>query len=384
VNFDLTDEQRQIRKTVRAFARDEIAPRAAAYDESGEFPYDLVAGMAQLGLFALPFDESVGGAGADFLSYCLALEEIARADAAVAITLEAAVSLGISPIASFGTPDQKRRWLPQLLSGAKLWAFGLTEPEVGSDATKLRTSAKRDGDSWVLRGRKMWISNGSVSKLALVFAQGDPSKEAKGITAFVLERDRQSYGSQALHGKLGLRSSDSSELILDDVRVPDANRLGEIGEGFKIAMTALDSGRYSVAAGAVGVAQACIDASVQYATTRKSFGKPIAGHQLVQEMIADMVVETEAARLLVWRAGDLKDKGRPNTRETSIAKLYASEAAQRAADNAIQIHGGYGFSDEFPVERYWRDARVNRLYEGTTQIQKLIIGRFATGIDAIA
>jgi alkylation response protein AidB-like acyl-CoA dehydrogenase len=230
----------------------------------------------------------------------------------------------------------------------------------------------------------MWISNGSVSKLALVFAQGDPSKEAKGITAFVLERDRQPYGSQALHGKLGLRSSDSSELILDDVRVPDANRLGEVGDGFKVAMTALDSGRYSVAAGAVGVAQACIDASVQYATTRKAFGKPIAGHQLVQELIADMVVETEAARLLVWRAGDLKDKGRPNTRETSIAKLYASEAAQRAADNAIQIHGGYGFSDEFPVERYWRDARVNRLYEGTTQIQKLIIGRFATGIDAIA
>jgi alkylation response protein AidB-like acyl-CoA dehydrogenase len=230
----------------------------------------------------------------------------------------------------------------------------------------------------------MWISNGSVSGLALVFAQTDPSLGHKGIVAFVLERDKQTYGSQGIHGKLGLRSSDSSELILDDVRVPDANRLGEVGEGFKIAMSALDSGRYSVAAGAVGVAQACIDASVAYSTQRKSFGKPIAGHQLVAELIADMVVETEAARLLVWRAGDLKNKGRPSTRETSIAKLYATEAAQRAADNAIQIHGGYGFSDEFPVERYWRDARVNRLYEGTTQIQKLIISRFATGIDAIS
>ena len=283
-----------------------------------------------------------------------------------------------------GTEDQKQRHLPALCSGQVIGCFGLTEPEVGSDATRLRTSAKRDGDDWILRGRKTWISNGSVSGLALVFAQTDPVKGHEGIVAFLLERDKQTYGSQAIHGKLGLRSSDSSELIFDDVHVPDENRLGEVGQGFKIAMSALDSGRYSVAAGAVGVAQASIDASVAYATQRKSFGKPIAGHQLVAELIADMVVETDAARLLVWRAGDLKNKGRPNTRETSIAKLYATEAAQRAADNAIQIHGGYGFSDEFPVERYWRDARVNRLYEGTTQIQKLIISRFATGIDAIS
>jgi alkylation response protein AidB-like acyl-CoA dehydrogenase len=216
-----------------------------------------------------------------------------------------------------------------------------------------------------------------------VFATVDPSKGHKGITAFLIDREKSPYGSQALHGKLGLRSSDSSELILDNVRVADSARLGEVGDGFKIAMSALDSGRYSVASGAVGTAQAALDAAVTYATQRKAFGKPIAGHQLVQELISDMVVETEAARLLVWRAGDLKNKGRPNTRETSIAKLYASEIAQRVTDNAIQIHGGYGFSDEFPVERFWRDARVNRLYEGTTQIQKLIIGRFTTGIDAI-
>ncbi|TME95345.1 MAG: acyl-CoA dehydrogenase, partial [Chloroflexi bacterium] len=320
----------------------------------------------------------------DYVSHALITEEIGRVDSSVRTTLSVQISLVELTLLKFGTEEQKRRYLPRLCKGDLIGCFGLTEPEVGSDATKIRASARRDGDAWVLRGRKTWISNGSVSNLALVFAQTDPAKEHKGIAAFLLERDEQPYGSQPIHGKLGLRSSDSSELILDDVRVPDANRLGPVGDGFKIAMAALDSGRYSVAAGAVGVAQACIDASVTYATQRRSFGKPLAGHQLVQELIADMVVETEAARLLVWRAGDLKNKGRPNTRETSIAKLYASEIAQRAADNAIQIHGGYGFSDEFPVERYWRDARVNRLYEGTTQIQKLIIGRFATGIDAIA
>jgi len=384
VDFDLTPEQQSIRKLAKDFADKEIAPGARERDRNETFPKDVLRKMAPLGLLGGPVPEKYGGIGIDYVSHALVTEEVGRADSSVRTTLSVQISLVEMTVLKFGTEEQKQRWLPRLCKGEVLGCFGLTEPEVGSDATKIRTSARRDGDSWVLRGRKTWISNGSVSGLALVFAQGDPSKEHKGITAFVLERDRQPYGSQALHGKLGLRSSDSSELILEDVRVPDTNRLGEIGEGFKVAMSALDSGRYSVAAGAVGVAQACIDASVTYATTRKTFGKPIAGHQLVTELIADMVVETEAARLLVWRAGDLKDKGRPNTRETSIAKLYASEAAQRAADSAIQIHGGYGFSDEFPVERYWRDARVNRLYEGTTQIQKLIIGRFATGIDAIA
>jgi butyryl-CoA dehydrogenase len=320
------------------------------------------------------------------VSHALITEEIGRADSSVRTTLSVQISLVEKTILAYGTEEQKRAWLPRLCRGEVIGCFGLTEPEVGSDAARLRTTATKQGGDWVIRGRKMWISNGSVSGLALVFARTDPdlAKAHRGITAFLIDRAASPYGSQAIHGKLGLRSSDSSELILDDVRVPDAARLGEPGQGFAIAMAALDNGRYSVAAGAVGVAQACIDASVAYATQRKAFGKPIAGHQLVQEMIADMTVETEAARLLVWRAGALKDQKRPNTRETSIAKLYATEIAQRAADSAIQIHGGYGFSDEFPVERYWRDARVNRLYEGTTQIQKLIIGRFATGIDAIA
>jgi alkylation response protein AidB-like acyl-CoA dehydrogenase len=386
VDFDLSPEQEQIRKLARDFADKEIAPGARERDRAERFPDDVLRKMAPLGLLGGPIPEEYGGMGVDNVSHALITEEIGRADSSVRTTLSVQISLVEKTILTFGTEEQKREWLPRLCKGEVIGCFGLTEPEVGSDAANLRATAKKDGDGWIIRGRKMWISNGSVSKLALVFARTDPdaSKAHRGITAFLIDREKQPYGSQAIHGKLGLRSSDSSELILEDVRVPDSQRLGEVGKGFTIAMASLDNGRYSVAAGAVGVAQACIDASVTYATQRKTFGKPIAGHQLVQEMLADMIVETEAARLLLWRAGTLKDKGLPNTRETSIAKMYASEAAQRAADLAIQIHGGYGFSDEFPVERYWRDARVNRLYEGTTQIQKLIIARFATGIDAIA
>src|ERR671935_263646 len=300
--------------------------------------------------------------------------------------LAAAVStadrIRVAAARAFGPGAQEP--IEGLCRGEVIGCFGLTEPASGSDAAALQTTAVRDGGDWIINGRKMWISNGGVSHLALVFARTDAgAPKTKGITAFLLSREHHPYRSPSIHGKLGLRSSDTSELVFEDLRVPDYMRLGELGQGFQIAMTALDSGRYSVAAGAVGVAQACIDASVAYAAERQTFGKPIAAHQLVQEMIADMVVETEAARLLVWRAGHLKNKGLPNTRETSIAKLYAAEVAQRCADMAIQIHGGYGFSDEFPVERYWRDARVNRLYEGTTQIQKLIIGRATTGIDAI-
>ncbi len=383
MDFDLSPEQEQIRKLAHDFADKEIAPGARERDRGEIFPWDVLKKMAPIGLLGAPVPEQYGGIGADMISHAIITEEIGRADSSVRTTLSVQISLVELTILKWGTEAQKQAWLPRLCSGEVIGCFGLTEPAVGSDATKLQSTAKRDGGDWIINGRKMWISNGSVSKLALVFANADPSKGHKGITAFLLDREKSPYGSAGLHHKLGLRSSDSSELVLEDVRVPDSMRLGEIGEGFKIAMSALDSGRYSVAAGAVGQAQAAIDASVAYSLQRKTFGKPIASHQLVQEMIADMVVETEAARLLVWRAGHLKNKGVPSTRETSIAKLYAGEIAQRACDNAIQIHGGYGFSDEFPVERLWRDSRVNRLYEGTTQIQKLIIGRFATGIDAI-
>jgi butyryl-CoA dehydrogenase len=383
MDFDLSPEQQEIHKLANEFADREIAPGARERDREERFPWDVLKKMAPIGFLGGPIPEEYGGMGVDFISHAIITEAIGRADSSVRTTLSVQISLVEITILKFGSEEQKRTWLPRLCQGEVIGCFGLTEPAVGSDATRLQATAKRDGDDWILNGRKMWISNGSVSKLALVFANADPSKGHKGITAFLIDREKSPYGSQALHGKLGLRSSDSSELILDNVRVPDAMRLGPVGDGFKIAMAALDSGRYSVAAGAVGQAQAAIDASVAYATQRHAFGKPIAAHQLVQEMIADMVVETEAARLLVYRAGHLKNKGVASTRETSIAKLYAGEIAQRACDNAIQIHGGYGFSDEFPVERLWRDARVNRLYEGTTQIQKLIIGRYATGIDAI-
>jgi alkylation response protein AidB-like acyl-CoA dehydrogenase len=385
VDFDLSPEQEQIRKLARDFADKEIAPGARERDRGQIFPSDVLAKMGPLGLLGGPIPEEYGGIGIDMISHAIVTEEVGRADSSVRTTLSVQISLVELTILKFGTEEQKKRYLPKLCSGEWIGCFGLTEPGYGSDAAGLSTTAVKDGGDWILNGRKMWISNGGPSKLALVFARTDPSApKAQGITAFLLERDEHPYDAPTIHGKLGLRSSNTSELVFDHVRVPDRQRLGELGHGFKVAMTALDSGRYSVAAGAVGIAQACIDASLAYAAQRKTFGKPIASYQLVQELIADMIVDTEAARLLVWRAGDLKSKGRPSTRETSIAKLYASEIASRCADRAIQVHGGYGFSDEFPVERYYRDARVNRLYEGTTQIQKLIIGRFATGIDAIA
>lgn len=385
MNFDLTPEQEQIRALARDFADKEIAPGARERDRSETFPAEILKKMAPLGFLGGPVPEEYGGIGIDYISHAIVTEEVGRVDSSVRTTLSVQISLVELTILKFGTEEQKRRYLPKLCSGEWIGCFGLTEPGFGSDAAGIATTAVRHGESWVINGRKMWISNGGPSKLALVFARSDPSApKAHGLTAFLLERDAQPYGAPSIHGKLGLRSSNTSELIFDDIRVPEAQRLGECGQGFKIAMTALDAGRYSVAAGAVGIAQACIDASVAYAGQRKTFGRPIASYQLVQELIADMIVETEAARLLVHRAGHAKNMGRPSTRETSIAKLYASEIASRCADRAIQVHGGYGFSDEFPVERYYRDARVNRLYEGTTQIQKLIIGRFATGVDAIA
>ena len=385
MDFDLSPEQEQIRKLAHEFADKEIAPGARERDRGQIFPAEILRKMAPLGFLGGPIPETYGGMGVDYISHAIITEEVGRADSSVRTTLSVQISLVEMTILRFGTEEQKRRYLPRLCGGEWIGCFGLTEPGYGSDAASLAATAVKDGGGWVLNGRKMWISNGGPSKVALVFARTDPAApKAHGITAFLLERDAQPYATPEIHGKLGLRSSNTSEIVLDNVRVPDSQRLGELGQGFKIAMTALDAGRYSVAAGAVGIAQACIDASVAYAAQRKAFGKPIASYQLVQELIADMIVETEAARLLVYRAGHLKNKGVPSTRETSIAKLYASEIASRCADRAIQVHGGYGFSDEFPVERYYRDARVNRLYEGTTQIQKLIIGRFATGIDAIA
>jgi len=292
-------------------------------------------------------------------------------------------SLVCSSLVRWGTKEQKQQWLPELCSGEVLGCFALTEPDTGSDASNLKTRAEKIDGGWRLTGGKMWISLGNYAKLALIFAQTDASKKHKGLACFLVPTDADGFSSQEIHGKLGLKGSDTAELSLDGVEVGDDALMGEIGDGFKIAMSALDSGRYSVAAGCVGICQASLDASIAYAKERTQFDRPIASFQLVQEMIADMVVQTDAARGLVWRAGWMKDQGRPTTTETSIAKLYATEAAVNCANMAIQVHGGSGYVDDYPVERYLRDARVTTLYEGTSQIQKLIIGRAVTGENAL-
>jgi alkylation response protein AidB-like acyl-CoA dehydrogenase len=325
-----------------------------------------------------------GGAGLDYLTYGLIVEEIGRGDSAMRTVVSVQTSLVCSAILRWGTDEQKQKYLPKLCSGEWLGCFALTEPDTGSDAANQKTRARRTDDGgWVLSGNKMWISMGNHAKVALVFAQTDPELKHRGIACFVVDTEHPGFSSQEIHGKMGLHGSDTAAIGLDDVFCPDENVMGEIGEGFKIAMSALDSGRYSVAAGCVGICQGCVDASVKYSTERKQFDRPIASFQLVQAMLAEMKVKTDAARMLVWRAGWLKDSGQPNTTETSIAKYFATEAAVWCANEAIQVHGGSGYADDFPVERYFRDVRVTTLYEGTSQIQKLIIGRALTGINAL-
>lgn len=382
MDFDLTTEQEMVQKTAKEFADNEIMPDARKRDRQATFPWKIIKQMAELGFLAPTLPEKYGGMGLDYISEAIIFEEIGRADSSVRTTLSVQVSLTELPILKYGREEQKQRYLPKLGTGEWIGCFGLTEPNAGSDAANQQTRAVKDGNEWVLNGTKMWISNGGIADLALVFAQTDPELKHKGIAAFLIETDTPGFSTQDIRHKLGLRSSNTAELILEDVRVPAENVLGQVGQGFTIAMYALDQGRYGVASGCVGIIQACIDASVKYAREREAFGQAIAEFQLVQELIAEMVLDCEAARLLVYRAGHFKNQGVRNTRETSLAKWYASEAAVKAALNAIQVHGGYGYSDEYPVERYLRDAKVATLYEGTTQIQKLIIGRETTGISA--
>jgi hypothetical protein len=383
MNFDLTDEQELIRETARTFADREIAPRARENDRNEHFDTELVAKMAAQGYLGAIIPDEYGGAGLDYLSYGLVVEEVGRACSSMRTVVSVQTSLVASALLRWGTEEQKRAYLPKVCSGEWLGCFGLTEPDTGSDAANQRTRARRTADGWALTGAKMWISMGSYARFALIFAQTDPELGHRGLACFLVDTSRPGFASQAIHGKLGLHGSDTASLALDDVEVGDEDMLGEVGDGFKIAMSALDSGRYSVAAGCVGICQGCVNESVAYAKEREQFGRPIASFQLVQAMLADMKVETDAARMLVWRAGYLKDAGRPNTTETSIAKLYATEAAIRCASTAIQVHGGAGYVDDHPVERYFRDVRVTTLYEGTSQIQKLIIGRALTGINAL-
>jgi butyryl-CoA dehydrogenase len=377
VNFDLTDEQREIRGTVRDFAQGEIVPRAAHYDETGEFPYDLVAGMARLGLFALPFPESIGGAGGDFVSYCLALEEIARADAAVAITLEAAVSLGISPIVSFGTPEQRERWLPELLAGERLWAFGLTEPEAGSDAGGTQTRADRRDDGWVINGRKVFITNAGtdISAGVTVTAVTGGEDGRRSISAIAVERGTPGYTQAPKYRKLGWHCSDTRELLFDDCHVPEGNLIGTEGGGYRQFLQILEGGRVAIAALSVGVAQACLDASLSFSVQRRQFGQPIARFQATQFKLADMATQIELSRLMTWRAASAIDAGRSAAPYASMAKLHASEVATACANQAVQIHGGYGFMEESPVARYYRDVKVNEIGEGTSEVQRILIAR---------
>jgi butyryl-CoA dehydrogenase len=383
IDFALTDEQQLIRETARDFANREIAPRARENDRNERFDTELVQKIADMGFLGAIVPEEYGGRGVDYRTYGLIVEEVGRGCSAMRTVVSVVTSLVCSSIVRWGSEEQKREWLPKLCSGEALGCFGLTEPDTGSDASNLKTRAEKVDGGWKISGGKMWISLGNYAELALVFAQTDPEKKHRGIACFLVPTDSEGFSSQEIHHKLGLKGSDTAELSLDGVEVPDSALMGEVGDGFKIAMSALDSGRYSVAAGCVGICQGCVDASVSYSKDRTQFDRPIASFQLVQEMLADMVVETEAARGLVWRAGWLKDTGKPNTTETSIAKLYATEAAVRCANLAIQVHGGSGYVDDYPVERYLRDARVTTLYEGTSQIQKLIIGRAATGINAM-
>jgi butyryl-CoA dehydrogenase len=383
IDFELTDEQRLVKETAHDFSDGEIAPRARENDRNEHFDTELVQKIADMGFLGAIVPEEYGGRGVDYRTYGLIVEEIGRGCSAMRTVVSVVTSLVCSSIVRWGNEEQKQEWLPKLCSGEALGCFGLTEPDTGSDASNLKTRAEKIDGGWRINGGKMWISLGNYAKLALIFAQTDPELKHKGIACFLVPTDGEGFSSQEIHHKLGLKGSDTASLGLDGVEVPDSALMGEVGEGFKIAMSALDSGRYSVAAGCVGICQGSLDASVAYAKERTQFDRPIASFQLVQELIADIVVETEAARYLVWKAGWTKDQGRPSTTETSMAKLYATEAAVRCANNAIQVHGGSGYVDDYPVERYLRDARVTTLYEGTSQIQKLIIGRAVTGVNAL-
>jgi butyryl-CoA dehydrogenase len=383
MDFELTDEQRLIKETAREFTDKELVERTRENARNHHFDLELVSKIANQGYLGAIVPPEYGGAGLDYLSYGLIVEEIGRGDSAIRTVISVQTSLVCSGILRWGTEEQKSKYLPKLCSGEWLGCFGLTEPDTGSDAANQRTRASRTDSGWVINGAKMWISMGNYAKVALIFAQTDPELGYKGLACFMVDTEQPGFKAQAIEHKMGLHASDTASIALEDVEVSDEDVLGEVGDGFKVAMSSLDSGRYSVAAGCVGICQGCVEESVRYAKEREQFGRPIASFQLVQAMIADMVLKTEASRMLVWRAGWLKDMGRPNTLETSIAKLHATEASLECANLAIQVHGGAGYVDDHPVERYFRDARVTTLYEGTSQIQKLIIGRAMTGINAL-
>jgi butyryl-CoA dehydrogenase len=379
MNFDLNDEQRMIREVARDFAEREVRPIAAEIDREARFPHETIKRMGELGLMGIMIPEKWGGAGGDTVSYAVAMEEVARVCGSHAVVMSVNNSLFCDPIYKYGSDAQREKFLKPVASGHEIGCFALTEPQAGSDATNQHTLAVRDGDDYVLNGRKVFITNGRESSAALVLAQTDQAKGSHGISAFVIEKTRRGFLVPKTEEKLGIRASDTAEFVFEDCRVPVANRLGEEGHGFKIAMASLDGGRIGIAAQALGLAVGAYERAIAYARERKSFGVTIGNHQMVQWMLADMAVAIDGARLLIWQAASLKDAGKPFSTQSAMAKLFAADMAMKATTDAVQIHGGYGFIKEYEVERFFRDAKITQIYEGTSQIQKLVIARAVLG-----
>jgi len=379
MDFQLTEEQRMFRRMVREFAEQEIAPRAEEIDATDEFPWDIFRKMGQVGLLGLPIAEKYGGSGSDYVSQAIALEEIARASGAMAIVLDAHTSLCCEPIHLFGSEEQKRKYLVPLARGEQIGAFGLTEPQAGSDAGDTRTRAVREGDEWVINGQKCFITNGSIADVIVITAKTDPEKGTRGISSFIVEKGTPGFKPGRDEEKMGLRGSVTSELFFEDCRIPAENLVGKENEGFKQFLVTLDAGRIAIAAMAVGLAQGAFEKAAAYAKERVQFGRPIAKFQAIQWMIADMATEIEAARLMVHRAAWLKDQGKRFTKEAAMAKLFATEVSERACYKALQIHGGYGYVREYGVERMYRDQRLCAIGEGTNEIQRLVIARQVLG-----
>jgi len=375
LNFDLSREQAMIRTLAREFAEGEVAPGAAERDKTGRFPLELVRKMGELGLMGIPFPEAYGGTGGDTVAYALAVEEISRVDGSLGITLAAHCSIGMGPVYYFGTEEQKQRWLPGAARGQYLASFGLTEPGAGSDSAGTKTTAVKDGDQWLLNGSKVYITNASYCGYIVCTAVTRPGEGHRGISAFIVPNPTPGFTIGPAYDKMGLRSSDTRPLFFEDVRLPADALLGREGEGFRQFMVTLDGGRISIGAMAVGIAQGALDAALAYAKQRVQFGQTISRFQAIQFKLADMATEIELARNMVLKAAWLKDQGRPFTREAAMAKLFASETAVRAANQAIQIHGGAGYMEDLPVSRFWRDAKLTEIGEGTSEIQRLVIAR---------
>jgi alkylation response protein AidB-like acyl-CoA dehydrogenase len=375
VSFNLSEDHKMVRDMVRKLATEEIAPKAAEYDRTREFPWDNIKKMAELGLMGVTVPEEFGGAAMDTLAYVLVIEEISKACASTGVITAVQNSLGCYPILAFGTDEQKKKYLPLIASGQKIAAYALTEPNSGSDAAAMKTVCHQDGDHWVLNGQKNWITNSTAAEIFIVYATKDVNAKHKATCCFIVEKDTPGFTIGKHEETMGVRASGTCPLSFENVRIPKENILGEEGKGFNIAMATLDTGRIGIAAQAVGIAQAALEHAIRYSKERAQFGKPISEFQLVQEMLVQMATEIEAARLLVWQAACKRDAGEKFTKEASMAKWFASEVAVRAALHSIQVHGGYGYSKEYPVERLLRDAKITQIYEGTTEVQKLVIAR---------